>query len=113
MRFHRSLCIVLFLSCLAWGQGTTSRISGVVTDASGAVIADATVSAVNEGTGGVYTAKTTAAGTYTFDLLQVGRYTIRTEAAGFKQFVSTGNVLAIGAPKNVSPKLEIGGSTET
>jgi hypothetical protein len=57
--------------------------------------------------------KSSSAGTYAFDLLQVGRYTIKTEAPGFKQFVSTGNVLAIGVPTSVNPKLEIGGNTET
>ena len=113
-RWLLSLCsVVLLVSALALGQGTTSRISGAVTDSSGAVVANATVTAVNEGTGATYVAKTSNAGTYTFDLLQVGKYTIKTEAPGFKQFLSTGNVLAIGAPTSVNPKLEIGGSTET
>lgn len=97
----------------AMGQGTTSRISGVVTDSSGAIVANATITAVNEATGATYGMKSSSAGTYAFDLLQVGRYTIKAEASGFKQFVSTGNVLAIGVPTNVNPKLEVGGSTET
>ena len=104
---------VLVFSALALAQGTTSRISGVVTDSTGAVVANATVTAINEGTGAVYTTKTSSTGTYAFDLLQVGKYTIKTEAAGFKQFVSTGNVLAIGVPTSVDPKLQVGGSTET
>ena len=56
--------------------------------------------------------KSSASGTYTFDLLQVGTYTIKVEAPGFKQFVSTGNVLTIGIPTSVDPKLQIGTSTE-
>jgi hypothetical protein len=112
-RWLLSLCsVVLLVSSLALGQGTTSRISGVVTDSTGAVVANATVTAVNEGTGSVYAMKTSSGGSYTFDLLQVGRYTIKTEAPGFKQFMSTGNVLAIGVPTSVNPKLEIGGGTE-
>jgi len=108
------LCsVVLLVSSLALGQGTTSRISGVVTDSSGAIVSNATVTAVNEGTGATYAMKSSSAGTYAFDLLQVGRYTIKAEAVGFKQFVSTGNVLAIGVPTSVNPKLEIGGNTET
>ncbi len=106
-------CVVLLVSGLALGQGTTSRISGVVTDSSGAIVGNATVTALNEGTGAIYVMKSSSAGTYAFDLLQVGRYTIKAEAQGFKQFVSTGNVLAIGSPTNVNPKLEIGGSAET
>src|SRR5215471_422490 len=113
-RWLLSLCsVVVLVSALALGQGTTSRISGVVTDSSGAVVANATVTAVNDGTGAMYVMKTSSAGTFTFDLLQVGKYTIKTEAPGFKQFLSTGNVLAIGVPMSVNPKFEIGGSTET
>jgi hypothetical protein len=113
-RWLLSLCsVVLLASGLALGQGTTSRISGIVTDSSGATVGNATITAVNEGTGATYVMKSSSAGTYAFDLLQVGRYTIKAEAQGFKQFVSTGNVLAIGSPTNVNPKLEIGGSTET
>jgi hypothetical protein len=108
------LCVaVLLMTVFVLGQGTTSRISGVVTDSSGAVVANAAVTAINEETGAVYTAKSSNSGTYTFDLLQVGRYTIKAEGQGFKQFVSTGNVLGIGAPTSVNPRLEIGGSTET
>ncbi|MBS1800535.1 MAG: carboxypeptidase regulatory-like domain-containing protein [Acidobacteria bacterium] len=109
-----SLCVTVLAVCsIAMGQGTTSRISGVVTDTSGAVVANATVTAINEGTAAVFTTKSSTAGTYAFDLLQVGRYTIKAEGQGFKQYVSTGNVLAIGVPTSVNPRLEIGGSTET
>jgi hypothetical protein len=109
-----SLCVTIVAMCsIAMGQGTTSRISGVVTDTSGAVVANATVTAINEGTAAVYTTKASTSGTYAFDLLQVGRYTIKAEGQGFKQYVSTGNVLAIGVPTSVNPRLEIGGSTET
>jgi Carboxypeptidase regulatory-like domain/TonB-dependent Receptor Plug Domain len=112
-RWLLSLCsVVLLVSALAMGQGTTSRISGIVTDSSGAVVANATVTAVNEGTGAVYVTKSSGSGNYTFDLLQVGQYTVKTEAPGFKQFLSRGNVLAIGAPTSVNPKLVIGGSAE-
>lgn len=107
-------CLSVFvLGTLALAQGTTSRISGVVTDSTGAVVANATVTAINEGTAAVYTTKTSASGTYAFDALQVGRYTVKAESPGFKQFVSTGNVLAIGIPTSVDPKLEVGGSAET
>jgi hypothetical protein len=109
-----TLCVTILAMCsVAIGQGTTSRISGVVTDTSGAVVANATVTAINEGTAAVFTTKSSTAGTYAFDLLQVGRYTIKAEGQGFKQYVSTGNVLAIGIPTSVNPRLEIGGSTET
>ena len=116
MDFRKFFAVVFLFSVslsLAFAQGTTSRISGTATDTSGAVVANATVTATNDQTGVTYSTKTSASGTYSFDSLQVGRYTIRAEALGFKQFVSTSNVLAIGVPTSVDPKFEIGGSTET
>ncbi|MDQ2925726.1 MAG: Plug and carboxypeptidase regulatory-like domain-containing protein, partial [Acidobacteriota bacterium] len=105
---------LLFLSVsLAWAQGTTSRISGVATDSSGAIVPNATITAINDDTGISYTTKSSGSGTYSFDSLQIGHYTVRAEAVGFKTFVSTGNVLAIGLPTSVDPKFQIGGESQT
>lgn len=106
-------CLFVLSVSLALAQGTTSRISGVATDGSGAVVANATITATNDGTGISYTTKTSASGTYAFDSLQIGRYTLRAEAAGFKQYVSSGNVLAIGVPTSINPKFEIGGASDS
>ena len=87
----RILCafVMLCASLVALGQGTTSRISGVATDSSGAVVSGATITATNEDTGISYSTKTSASGTYSFDSLQIGRYTVRAAATGFSGFVST------------------------
>jgi hypothetical protein len=107
--------IVLFsvASIAGFAQGTTSRISGVATDASGAVVPNAAITATNDDTGISYSTKTSASGTYSFDSLQIGRYTLRAEAPGFKTFVSTGNVLAIGVPTSIDPRFPVGGTTES
>jgi hypothetical protein len=108
------ICLVLFAAAVVgWSQGTTSRISGVVTDAVGGVIPGAKVTAINDGTGASFTAVTSSSGTYAFDSLQPGRYTIAVSATGFKAYRSTGNVLSIGVPTSVDPKLQVGGNAET
>ena len=75
--------LLLFCFCLlssvVFSQGTTSRITGIVTDTSGDVISGATVTLTNEGTKGTLTAVTNTNGTYTFDLLQIGVYQITVE----------------------------------
>ena len=112
----RKLLLILLLlvpASAGLAQGTTSRISGTVTDSSGAVVPSALVTAINDDTGISYKTKSSSSGTYAFDSLQLGRYTIRAEAPGFKQFVSTGNVLSIGVPTSVDPKLQAGGGSET
>ena len=116
MRLRTILVLTLLLtlgSAVALAQGTTSRITGVVTDKTGAVVAGVAVTAVNEGTGNSYRATSSATGVFVFDSLQVGTYTVSAESKGFKKFVSTGNVLNIGAPIAVNVTLEVGAATET
>ena len=101
--------ICLFCLCfIAFGQGTTSRVTGVVTDNSGAVVAGALVTLTNEGTGSILTAATNESGAYTFDLIQAGTYTVSVEKQGFKKSVSTGNAANLNLPATVNVKLEIG-----
>lgn len=104
---------VLLVSIAMWPQGTTSRITGVITDKTGAVIAGATVTATNEGTNVSYTATSSGSGVYVFDSLQIGTYTVSVESKGFKKFVSKGNVLSIGLPTTVNASLEVGAIGES
>ena len=106
-------CLLCLSVSLALAQGTTSRISGVATDPTGAGVANATITITNDDTGVSYVIKTSASGTYAFDSLQIGRYTLQAEAPGFKQFISKGNVLAIGVPTSINPKFQVGATTET
>jgi hypothetical protein len=109
-----SLLIVLAVcSTIVWSQGTTSRITGLVSDKSGAVVASANVTVTNEGTNTSYRTTSGDGGFYVLDSLQIGTYTISVEAKGFKKFVSTGNVLSIGAPTTVNAALEVGTAGET
>ena len=65
-------------------SGTTGALTGTVTDPSGAVIAGATVTATNIGTGQARTSTTDASGSYKFSLLSPGNYSVKISAAGFK-----------------------------
>ena len=107
--------VVALLLCagLGWAQGTTSRIVGTVTDPSGAVIPGARVGLTNEATGVSFNVTTTQAGTYVFEAMQVGMYSIVIEAQGFKKFVSTGNRLTIGEPTTINATLQVGAAEET
>jgi hypothetical protein len=89
MSFSRSLAVlllaVLFFASLAFAQGgATGAISGVVQDASGAVIANAKVTVTSEATGEVLRQTTSdSSGLFTATLLPVGTYTVEVNAAGF------------------------------
>jgi len=107
------VCSLLFVVCAAWGQGTTSRVVGVVSDATGAVVPKAKVTLTNEATRVSFTTTTTATGTYVFDAVQVGGYSLTVEAQGFKKFVAPGNRVTIGQPATVNVTLEVGAVVET
>src|SRR5581483_592984 len=112
----RVVCATLLLmlaAALAWPQGTTSRITGIVTDTTGAVVAGAAVTVINEGTNQSFRTTSSGSGAYVVDSLQIGRYSVSVEARGFRKFVSTGNVLEIGTPASVNVMLQVGASTET
>ncbi|MGI8991836.1 MAG: carboxypeptidase regulatory-like domain-containing protein [Bryobacteraceae bacterium] len=108
--------IFLFSFLFAWacfGQNGLSRISGTVTDASGAVVAGANVAATDDATGVKYTQKTTAAGLYSFPSLPVGSYTVSVESPGFKTSSRTHNVLEVNTPLAIDLTLEVGSAAET
>jgi protocatechuate 3,4-dioxygenase beta subunit len=70
-------CFALLLSTeFVSAQGTTSRLTGTVTDASGAAISGATVTLTNEGTAISLTTVTGESGAYTFDLIPAGSYQV-------------------------------------
>src|SRR6266571_4575458 len=94
-------------------QVSTSSITGVVTDASGAVVANARVEAKNENPGGVFNQSTTNSGNYSFASLTPGSYSITVSLTGFQTFTSVHNILTVGAPLvvNVSLRLSTIGQT--
>src|SRR5664280_2864412 len=107
----RGLYFLVFLVCAcatAFGQGTTSRVLGTVQDASGAVVPDAAVKLVNEGTRQTFEARTSASGAYAFEAVQTGTYQLDVEAKGFRRFSSHNNLVDIGQPTTVNVKLELG-----
>lgn len=89
-------------------QVGTSSITGVVTDSSGAVVANAKIEAKNDDTGVVFTENTTSAGTYVLPSLTPGRYSITVTMPGFQTFTSTHNVLTVGTPLVVDVTLKVG-----
>ncbi|MEJ7846604.1 MAG: TonB-dependent receptor [Pyrinomonadaceae bacterium] len=93
-------------------QGTTSRVTGTVTDSSGAAINGATVTLTNEATDASLTTETSDSGVYNFDLLLPGTYSVTVEKAGFKKFVATGNQALVNQPTTLNAALDVGSVDE-
>ncbi len=115
-RFFKTFAFLAFLCVFAGAaiaQGTTSRITGIVTDSSGAAVAGATVSIRAAGTGATLKTQTGDGGNYVFDLIQPGDYDVSVEKAGFKKFVSSGNAALVNQPSTVNATLEVGDVSAT
>src|SRR3989454_730864 len=105
--------LFFLLAGVALAQTGGSRITGTVTDVSGALVPGATVTARNEATGVAYTQTTTEAGLYAFPSVPVGTYTVSVALQGFKTANKTGNILEVNTPLVINVSLEVGGITET
>ncbi len=94
-------------------QALNGQIEGVVTDATGAIVAGATVTALNLQTGTERTAATDSGGGYRFPLLPLGTFRITVEASNFKRLVREGITLAAGQSATIDMSLEVGGISTT
>jgi hypothetical protein len=100
------------LAVTALGQVTTSRLDGSVKDQTGAVIPGAVVTLTNLETNAKSTTKTSEVGLFIFTQVPVGRYSVSTEAAGFKKLVVENVKVDISIPATVNVTLEVGEVTE-
>jgi len=103
-----ALALAFSLAVISFGQGTTSRITGMVTDNTGAAVSGATVTLTNEGTNSSTTTQTRESGIYVFDLIQPGTYSVTIEKQGFKKYISTKNAALVNQPTTLNAALEIG-----
>src|SRR5262245_52168255 len=95
------------------GAQTAATIVGDITDASGAVAPNISVTIINEGTKLERKVQTNEAGQYRVTPLNPGTYTIQIEAAGFKREVRSGVVLEVSAVLEVDFRLQVGEVTDT
>jgi hypothetical protein len=105
------IALVLFLATASFShaQTTFASITGSVTDATGAAIPNAAVTATQKDTNYRYAATSNAAGNYTLPQLLEGEYTLTVSAAGFKQFVVRELKLVSLDVRRVDARLEVGG----
>jgi len=106
-----SAVLFIFASLPAFAQEAT--IVGTVTDQSGAVVANAKVTATNTETGVARTITTNEAGQYVLPGLHIGRYDLKAEASGLKLAEQKGLVLQVGDRTRVDFAMQVGAATES
>ena len=109
--FNLLLVLALFTG-LCFGQTQAARLQGIVHDASGAIVPNAKVVAINMQTKDASDATTNTSGLYVLPALRPGTYTLTVEAAGFSKTSVTDIELAVSASVAQDVTLEIGKLTE-
>src|SRR5580704_6535668 len=84
--WFRFLVLSAFGASLVWGQEVTGAVAGVIKDASGALVPDVTVAAINVGTNASYSGKSDSQGAYSIRSLPVGVYNLTASVVGFKKY---------------------------
>lgn len=102
------LVALFLLEPAGYSQTIFSTITGTVTDATGAVVPNATITVTNTQTGIQSIMQSNDVGNYTISQLKEGSYNIRAEAAGFRSFIMDGVVLVSRDVRRVDIKLVVG-----
>jgi hypothetical protein len=113
----RNAYATLFLALLlsgpcAWAQ-VVATMTGVVRDQSNAVVPDATVTLVNEGSGFTRSAQTNPSGQYVASSIPTGSYTLTVEKPGFERLVRTGVQLTAATTLEVDLQLHVGSEQQS
>ena len=89
-------------------QVTTSDVLGTVTDSSGAALLNANVTLENLDTHDTRSVTTNGSGEYVFTFLPIGNYTLKVDAAGFKEFTVPKMTLGAGDRQRVDAQMSVG-----
>jgi hypothetical protein len=109
---YRVVLVVLFL-CTAFSgslfaQGERATISGTVTDSTGAVVPQVSISVRNEGTNVVIKTESNATGLYVAPALPPGSYEVSAQKQGFRAYKMSNIPLSVGLTATVDVRLEVG-----
>ena len=112
----RALCLLalsLGVASSAAAQSVSGTILGTVTDSTGATVAGAKVTLVNEGTGFTRVITADGNGEYTAPALPTGHYTITSEMTGFKTVALSNIEVGVDQRVRINIKHEVGAMTES
>jgi len=110
---YLGVCSILLLAVLPLRADVTGSIRGYVRDTSGAVLPNATVTALQTTTGYTRTAASDASGQYTLLALPPGTYKMTASDSGFEQGAIDNVVLNVNDALNFDFTLHVGNVSQT
>ena len=105
--------LLFWMTANAFGQALSGTVVGTVIDPTGAAVAEATVSVLNEDTGLVRNTVTNADGQFRADTFPTGALSITVERPGFDKLVRTGLRLTAADTIAVNLQLKVGNVQQT
>jgi hypothetical protein len=114
--FSKTLVLVTFVLCAVTQTNaqTAAAITGVVTDATGAVVPGVKIALQNPSTNATYQAETNSVGSYLIPNVQPGPgYKITFSRDGFTTVNVTGLYLNVNVTRTQNAKLQVGGAAQT
>ncbi|MEO5926500.1 MAG: TonB-dependent receptor [Bryobacteraceae bacterium] len=111
---NRILLAAILLSAMSVsGQTSLATITGTISDATGAIVANAPVEMRNRNSGEVFKAATSETGNYTLSQLPIGDYDLSVAVPGFKTYSHTSFHLAAAQTMREDVSLEVGQTSES
>ncbi len=107
------LFLILLLPAVLLGQAYFGTVSGLLTDPSGAVIAGAKVTLVDEHKGYQFTATSDKDGRYLFASIPPGVYSVSAEMSGFAKTERTRVVVNVSENATADMTMKVAGSSQT
>jgi len=105
--------VLILAASVSLAQMNTGSLSGTITDANGAIVPAAKVTARNIAAGQDYQTLSTEAGLYVFASLPVGAYSVTFEKTGFKK-LNRGNIeIRVAQRQTLDVALEVGDVQQT
>ncbi|HVZ17971.1 MAG TPA: TonB-dependent receptor, partial [Terriglobales bacterium] len=107
------ILIFLSLSQTVVAQFDTGTITGSVTDSSGAVVPNATITITNTGTSAKKTLKSDPGGNFVASALPFGNYVVSATASNFGEARTKEIVLNVGATVHVNVTMQVAAASES
>jgi len=113
MNLFRLVATLVLVSLPALPQNVSGTISGIVHDATGAVVPKVNVTVTNTGTSATFQTTTDESGAYAIRTLPVGVYDLVAEVSGFKKYQTKGIRLQVNEVARVDVNLAVGTAAES
>src|SRR5258706_10880687 len=109
---RRLICVSVILAAPVLAQAQEAALSGVVTDATGAVLPGVSIRAVQRASGNTFEAVTDPRGAYKIPV-RIGIYQITAELSGFRSVMRDGVEVLVGQTVGINLQMALGNVAES